>query len=313
MNITNCSVWWCDQHQTVLGFEIAVIVLSFIGSFGNILTLLAICFSSLRYNVNCVLIGSLSLAGFLYCSLILPLEAAIFHQKTHSISEEFCSAAGGIRYTLVGVILIHLGIIALYRYLNVVHLPQYLRLSNKKPLIVTLAIGWILPLIFTIPAAFRLWGSFTFVPAILACTFSKEGNQSNRIATVTLGFIVPCIFIIFCYIRIGAKAYRISKRVSQPSGGAAWTKALRLSAMMMCIFAVYFLGTFPYFIVNITDQDFSAPIHHLWTTFLGWTFYCTNPIIYTVMDRNFRMAYKKFLSCQCEKNPVRRVPTLTRV
>ncbi|XP_052076858.1 G-protein coupled receptor moody-like [Mytilus californianus] len=304
MNVSsNCVEWWCDEPETLLALEIIIIILCLIGSGGNILTVLAICFSSLRFNINCVLIGSLSFAGILYCCLILPLEVVTFHRQNHSVPPLFCNAVGGIRYTLVGVIVIHLGIIALYRYLNVVHLAQYQKLSKTKPLIITIAIGWLLPLVFTMPASFQVWGGYTYVPAILACTFDRDIEQSNRIVTVSLGFIVPCIFIIFCYARIGIRAYGSSKRAKSTS----LMKALRLSAMMLCIFAAYFVGTFPYFIVNIHDQSFSKPVHHIWTTFLGWTLYCINPIVYTVMDLKFRRAYKQLLLCKCEKNPVRRV------
>jgi hypothetical protein len=312
MNVTGeCAEWWCDKTETLLALEIIAIILCIIGSLGNIITVLAICFSSLRSNINCILIGSLSFAGFLYCCLILPLQAVIFHRQSHTIPQGFCSAAGGIRYTLVGVIVVHLGIIALYRYLNVVHLAQYQKLSQKRPLTITIAIGWILPCVFTIPPSFQIWGGFTFVPAILACTFEKSIDQSNRILTVTLGFIVPCIFIIYCYARIGCVAYGSSKRVGQWHGNVSQTKALRLSAMMLCIFAVYFIGTFPYFIVNVYDRTFSKPIHHLWTTILGWILYCSNPIVYTVMDHNFRTAYRRFLLGDCEKSPLRRNPTAT--
>ncbi|XP_063414416.1 G-protein coupled receptor moody-like [Mytilus trossulus] len=308
-----CTVWWCDKSGTLLTLEIIAIILCIVGGLGNIITVLAICFSSLRNNINCILIGSLSFAGFLYCGLILPLQAVIFHRHSNAVPQEFCSAAGGIRYTLVGVILVHLGIIAFYRYLNVVHLAQYQNLSQKRPLMITIAIGWILPLLFTAPPSFRIWGGFTFVPAILACTFEKGIDQSNRIVTVTCGFIVPCIFIIFCYARIGCVAYGSSKRVSQWHGNVSQTRALRLSAMMLCIFGVYFLGTFPYFIVNVYDRTFSKPIHHLWTTVLGWILYCANPIVYTVMDLNFRTAYRRFLLGDCEKSPLRRGPTATYV
>ncbi|XP_076117665.1 G-protein coupled receptor moody-like [Mytilus galloprovincialis] len=302
-----CMEWWCDEPETLLVLEIIVIVLSLIGCVWNIITILAICFSSLRFKTYCVFIGSLSLAGFLYCCVILPLEAVTFHKQYHSVPPLFCNAVGGVRYTLVGVIVIHLGIIALYRYLNVVHLKQYQTLSKRKPLIITIAIGWLLPLVFTMPASLQVWGGFKYVPAILACTFDRDIEQSNRVLTVTLGFIVPCIFIIFCYVRIGIKAYGSSKRAKSTS----LVTALRRSAMMLCIFAAYFVGTFPYFVVNIYDQSFSKPVHHVWTTFLGWTLYCVNPIVYTVMDFKFRRAYKQFFSCKCEKNP-RRGSSFTR-
>ena len=307
VNLDLCTEWWCDQISTLITLEVFVIILCILGSFGNLITLLAIVFSSLRYSVNCILIGSQSFAGFLYCSLILSMQAVIFHKQTHRIPESFCLAAGGIRYTLVGVILLHLGVIALYRYLNVVHINKYRYMSGTKQLIISLVFCWMIPLIFTVPPSLKIWGAFKFQSSILACTFDKTVNQSNRIATVTAGFIVPCLFIVFCYIRIGVAAFKSFKRMSKWKSNTPQKKAFRISAMMLCIFFIFFLGTFPYFVLNVTDKTYKYPIHHIWTTMLGWVLYCLNPVVYTLMDHNFRTAYRRFLMGDCEKTPVRRI------
>jgi hypothetical protein len=301
-----CKEWWCDKQPTLITMEAIVIILCFVGSFGNLITVLAIIFSSLRYSVNCILIGSLSFAGFLYCSLILSMQAATFHRNTHTISQEFCSAAGGIRYTLTGVIMVTLAAIALYRFLNVVYINTYRYMSENRQLVITLVICWLLPMVFTIPSSLRVWGAFHFQPSILSCTFDKTADQSNRVAMVTAGFIVPCLFILFCNARIGCTAYRSFKRMSRWSGTTPQAKALRLSRMMLCIFLIFFLGTFPYFVLNVMDKAFKYPIHHIWTTMFAWVLYCCNPIVYTLMDPNFRNAYKRFLMGDCERNPVRR-------
>ncbi|XP_052767230.1 G-protein coupled receptor moody-like [Mya arenaria] len=306
LNGTDCFEWWCVEHATLIVLEAVAIILCLVGSFGNLVTVLAILFSSLRYSVNCILIGSLSFAGFLYCSLIMSMQAVIFHRKSHKIPHDFCSAAGGIRYTLTGVIMAHLAAIALYRFLNVVYINKYRYMSDNRQLVISLIVCWVLPLVFTIPPSFRVWGAFRFQSQILSCTFDKSADQSNRVAMVTAGFIVPCLFIIYCYARIGCTAYRSFKRVSRWMGNSPQSKAIRISTMMMCIFLIFFLGTFPYFVLNVTDKGFKHPIHHIWTTMFAWVLYCCNPVVYTLMDNNFRTAYKKILMGDCEKNPVRR-------
>ena len=306
VDLDSCTEWWCNEISTLIMLEVFVIALCILGSFGNLITLLAIIFSSLRYSVNCILIGSLSFAGFLYCSLILSMQAVVFHKQSHRILEEFCLMAGGIRYTLVGCIMLHLGVIALYRFLNVVHINRYRLMSENRQLIISIACCWVVPLFFTIPPSFKVWGAFTFQSEILACTFDKMSDQSNRIATVTCGFIVPCLFIVYCYARIGCSAFKSFKRMRKWKSNNPQKRAFRLSAMMMCIFFMFFLGTFPYFVLNLIDTEFEYPIHHIWTTMLGWLLYCLNPVVYTIMDNNFRTAYRRILMGDCEKHPVRR-------
>jgi hypothetical protein len=248
------------------------------------------------------------MSGFLYCAVILPLQAVIYYKVQDITSDIFCRAMGGLRYSLVGTVMMNLSVIAFYRFLNIVHINLYHKLTTMRSLKIAIAFSWIFPLIFTIPPTLGLWGSFSFNKKVLACTFYDNGasDHSNRYTTVTAGFITPCFFITFCYARIGCVAYGSSKRVSQWSSNAAQTKALRLSAMMLCIFAIFFVGTFPYFTVNVYDRHFEQPIHHLWTTVLGWLLYCLNPVVYTVMDRNFRTAYRRFLMGDCEMSPLNR-------
>ena len=306
VDLDSCPEWWCDDLSTLVMMEVFVITLCILGNFGNLITLLAIIFSSLRYRVNCILIGSLSFAGFLYCSLILPMQAVVFHKQSHRIPENFCLVAGGIRYSLVGCIMLHLGVIALYRFLNVVQMNDYKFMSETRQLTISIALCWIVPLFFTIPPTFKVWGAFTFQSEILACTFDEKSEPSNRITTITCGFIIPCLFIIYCYVRIGYFALQSFKRIGKSRSTNPQKRAFRLSAMMMCIFFMFFLGTFPYFVLNIIDKEFQYPIHHIWTTMLGWLLYCLNPVVYTIMDNNFRTAYRRFLMGDCEKPPVRR-------
>ena len=179
-------------------------------------------------------------------------------------------------------------------------------MSETRQLTFSIAFCWIVPLFFTIPSTFKVWGAFTFQSKILACTFDEKSDASNRIAKITCGFIIPCLFIIYCYARIGYFALQSFKRMSQWKLTSPQKRAFRLSAMMMCIFFHVFPRNIPIFCINIIDKEFHYPIHHIWTPMLGWLLYCLNPVVYTIMDNNFRTAYRRFLMGDCEKHPVRR-------
>ncbi|XP_052767232.1 G-protein coupled receptor moody-like [Mya arenaria] len=308
-NGTDCFEWWCFQYDTLIILEALAMFLCLVGSFGNLITVLAILFSSLRFSVNCILIGSLSFAGFLYCSLIISMQAVIFHRTSHKIPHDFCSAAGGIRYTLTGVIMAHLAVIALYRFLNFVYINTYRYMSEKRQLIISLVVCWLLPCFFTIPPVVGVWGAYQFQSQILSCTFAKSADQSNRFAMVTAGFIIPCVFIIYCYARIGCTAYSNFKHVRRWQGNSSKADTIRISTMMMFIFLIFFLGTFPFFVLHVIDKEFKHPIHHIWTTMFAWVMYCCNPVVYTLMDTDFRMAYKQVFMRNCKKNAMQAAGT----
>ena len=73
--------------------------------------------------------------------------------------------------------------------------------------------------------------------------------------------------------------------------------SLRLTAMMLFIFVGFFVGTTPYFITNVADPRQTLPMAHIWGPCAAWLLYGLNPVIYTVMDKNFLQAYKQLVCC----------------
>ena len=67
--------------------------------------------------------------------------------------------------------------------------------------------------------------------------------------------------------------------------------------MMLLIFVSFFVGTTPYFITNLVDPRQTQPMAHIWVPCAAWLLYGLNPVIYTVMDRNFMQAYRQLVCC----------------
>ncbi|KAH3847931.1 hypothetical protein DPMN_090267 [Dreissena polymorpha] len=204
-------------------------------------------------------------------------------------STGFCSVVGGIRHTLSGSIVLTLAAIALYRLLNVMYFDSYMLMSRTRQFTVTLSLCWLVPMGFSIPPALHLWGAFTLQSSIVTCTYDLSGDQSNKTAGVTAAFIVPCLFCVYCYTRIGVTSFR---RLRQDVTEDGKSKALKLSSMMMSIFLLFFLGTFPYTVVNWIDVDYKYPINHIWSMMFGWGMFCFNPLLITILDSRIRNVYK---------------------
>ncbi|XP_046382007.1 G-protein coupled receptor moody-like [Haliotis rufescens] len=286
--------------------EVLTILFALVGFVGNLLTVFAILTSNLKTNLNSILIGNLSFAQVIYCSLILPLQALIYHYRNWILPSDLCVLHAAVRFWLIGVNMMLLSAIALYRFLHIVHPTIYSKFSSRGPFLAVVVICWVFSLYFCITPIIGLWGSFSFQEAILQCTFTTSANKSHKITTVTLGFVIPCIFICFCYARIGCMAYfsrkRVTRTASQYRRQKAQKDSLRLTGMMLFIFCGFLLGTTPYFVSNILDPKMKHPLAHIWAPFMAWLLYCMNPVIYTVMDRNFQNAYRRLLTCHvCAK------------
>ncbi|XP_041347490.1 protein trapped in endoderm-1-like [Gigantopelta aegis] len=303
METTNrtCDHEPCISSTVMLTAEWLTIILATLGFVGNLLTVLAIITSNLKCNINCILIGNLSAAQIVYCGSVLPLQALIFHTHGWPLAEEVCIMNSAVRIWLIGVNMMLLSAIALYRFLHIVHPQTYSRFSARGPFISIVVLCWLFSLVFCLTPVIHLWGSFSFHATILQCTFTPSKQKSHKVTTITLGFVIPCIFIVVCYARIGCVAYisrkRVARTASQYRRHKSQKDSLRLTAMMLCIFCLFLIGTTPYFAVNILDPAFMNPMAHIWAPFMAWFMYCMNPVVYTVMDHNFQTAFRRLLTC----------------
>ncbi|XP_050413016.1 protein trapped in endoderm-1 [Patella vulgata] len=306
---TPCGEAVCLSNGVLTMMETITIILCIAGIMGNLLTVFAIVTSPLKMNINSILIGNLSSADVLYCAIVLPLQAAAYHFNGWPLSDAMCMLHAAARLWLIGVNMMLLSAIALYRCLHIAHIQSYHRLTTQVPFLSIIALCWIFPLGFVITPLAGIWGSFSFQEMILRCTFTQNAEKSHKITVITLGYVIPCLFILICYARIGSVAYRTRKRVSRASiyrKQKAQRQSLRLTGMMLCIYCGFLFGTTPYFLTNLFDPKYTQPIAHLFAPFLAWILYCVNPIIYTLMDKNFQNAYKRLLMMEvCKPNAPR--------
>ena len=112
---TFCLGLDCYPDGVFIAVEVITILLALGGFLGNGLTVLAILTSSLRSNLNSILIGNLSLASVLYCSMVLPLQAVAYHHRQWVLPRDVCVVVAAIRIWLIGVNMCLLSAIAFYR------------------------------------------------------------------------------------------------------------------------------------------------------------------------------------------------------
>lgn len=299
-----CDGIHCYADGVFRAATILTIVLAVFGAFGNILTVLAIMTSRLRNNINSILICHLSVADVVYCSFVLPLQAMVFYNRAWDLAPVLCELHAALRIWLIGVNMVLLSTIALYRFLHVVHPNVYTIYSQSPWFIGACIMCWALPFIFCFTPLVGWWGEFSFQQRILQCTFSTTSSKSHKVVTITAGYVVPCLFICFCYARIGCVVFTSRTKVSKGSQyrrQRARRESFRLTGMMLLIFVGFLLGTTPFFTINIVDSKLLYPMPHIWTPFLAWVMYSMNPVIYTVMDANFQRAYHRLLLCMIFK------------
>lgn len=163
-------------------------------------------------------------------------------------------------------------------------------------------------MISLIPAVLELWGKFGYVPMMVTCNLHLDhDSQSFKLFLLIVRAAIPCSLITYFYISI----YRTTKashlRVRQ--GKLLTTlsnqldlqihrKEMHLTKMMVTIFVVFALSYFPCTISSIVDWNtvLSKKFHMfcLITVYVGSA---VNPLVYGLMNSQFRNAYITLLLC----------------
>lgn len=72
----------------------------------------------------------------------------------------------------------------------------------------------------------------------------------------------------------------------------------RITKMVLAIFLSFVVCYLPITIAKIVDKDVSCPTFHIIGYILIYLSACINPIIYVIMNKQYRQAYKTVLLCK---------------
>ncbi|XP_068628487.1 G-protein coupled receptor moody isoform X2 [Battus philenor] len=303
----------------------AAIVTGFImviGLFGNLLTVVALIKCPKVRNVAAAFIISLCIADFLFCAVVLPFAISGFWTRTWSHGGALCKLVPFLRYGNVGVSLLSIALITLNRYIMIAHHSWYARVYRKYNIALMIVFSWMFSYGMQIPTLLGIWGKFDYDPELGTCSIMPdEHGHSSKTALFVIAFIVPALLIFICYARIFWVVHSSEQRMrehqrSQHSGPGVLnntdkrstvkdnrdTKARRnewrITKMVLAIFLSFLVCYLPITIAKVADSHVHYPIFHIAGYLLLYASACVNPIIYVIMNAQYRAAYAAALCCR---------------
>ncbi|XP_060804284.1 G-protein coupled receptor moody isoform X1 [Amyelois transitella] len=312
----------------------AAIVTGFImviGLFGNLLTVVALLKCPKVRNVAAAFIISLCIADFLFCAMVLPFAISGFWTRTWSHGGALCKLVPFLRYGNVGVSLLSIALITLNRYIMIAHHSWYGRVYHKYNIALMIVFSWMFSYGMQIPTLVGVWGKFDYDPELGTCSIMPDdNNRTSKTALFVIAFIVPALLIFICYARIfwvvhsSEQRMREHQRSQHASPGSLnhgtdkrstikdnrETKARRnewrITKMVLAIFLSFLVCYLPITIAKVADSHVHYPIFHIAGYLLLYASACVNPIIYVIMNAQYRAAYAAALCC-----PLSRLSGLT--
>ncbi|XP_030037329.2 G-protein coupled receptor moody isoform X3 [Manduca sexta] len=307
-------------------------IIMLVGLFGNLLTVVALLKCPKVRNVAAAFIISLCIADFLFCAIVLPFAISGFWTRTWSHGGALCKLVPFLRYGNVGVSLLSIALITLNRYIMIAHHSWYGRVYRKHNIALMIVFSWMFSYGMQIPTLVEVWGKFDYDPELGTCSIvPDEFGHSAKTALFVIAFIVPALLIFICYARIFWVVHRSEQRMrehqrSQHNNPRTLnnstadkrstikdnreTKARRnewrITKMVLAIFLSFLVCYLPITIAKVADNHVHYPVFHVTGYLLLYASACVNPIIYVIMNAQYRAAYAAALCC-----PLARLSGLT--
>ena len=291
-----------------------------LSTFGNLLVCMAIVRFPTLQTLSNTFIFSLAVTD-----LLTPLARVIFtaiamFSKQWIFGCFWCQLSSVLGMFLCASSILHLCAISIERFVTIKWPLQYQNWITKPRVITVIANIWIASLLLSLFPYFGI-ARHTFNGEILDCEISWETNPKLAVLLTIFFFLLPFLIMILTYFYIFKEVYRQKRRISNIETQAEITRRKSLStkvrihrilktelkAVRIIVVVIGFFFTFwsPWFVVTsyraYRPDDVSGTAQRL-VFAMAYTNASCNWIIYSVMNRQLRDAFKALLA-RCRGRP----------
>ena len=293
------------RSRAEISLEVTFAILVCLASIlGNVLVIYVIKrYSELQTTTN-IFVHNLALTDVFTATLNMPFWITSLYTRKWNLSQEWCEVSASLQHTMGSSSLFIMGLIAMNRYMKVVKGTLYIKFfPSKKVAWVYCGVVWLTSMLFATPPLYG-WGKMNFNSDFLFCSFDlKNGHFSFFILHVGI-FNVTALTIFYSYWKIYQKVKEstdnVNAHVVQNSIGAPRLHRTDIDILKSCFIVVcFYLITWFLFALCASTIAVGGYIPHEVTevsVYLLFSSSLVNPIIYGIMNPQFKKAFKKAFS-----------------
>ena len=303
-----------DSWQKIF-ITIFLSFLAIFGFLGNVIVWITFSTSKITNRSMSALIVNLSVADMLQClNLVFIITATndIAWYKTHT----WCQLNGFTNVTFLGTSLLSLTLISINRYFVIVKHSKA-KIFTWRNTLLFIFFAWLYSLILAV-GPLAGWSKYTFSRAACFCLGAaviRQGDISYISYTVVaIGTLVILPFTVLCFctwkilITLKRSRQRVEEDISSMS--ARHEEERRITVILLVIILTFVTFNIPGSIV-ITLGTLNYQVEP-WIGLLAMVImminHANNPVIYGLMNRNFRKAISKAFSRNRVRNTLRVAP-----
>ncbi|XP_030051336.1 G-protein coupled receptor 84 [Microcaecilia unicolor] len=184
------------------------IIVSLVGTVGNIFTILAFMLDKKLQTRFNLLIINLTLADILYCTFLQPFSVDAYLHLYWRSGTTFCRVFGMLLFVSNSVSILTLCLIAVSRYLLIANTKLFDRIFTRVRMLLIILGTWVIGFASFAP----LWNVFVLVQKVCTCSFHRiKGRPYTTILmafyfVVGLGCVGVFYFLIHRKVKAAAKA-----------------------------------------------------------------------------------------------------------
>ena len=296
-------------------FIVIYVILAIATIFGNSLVIKAFHkFPSLQTASNTILV-SLAVADILTTvNFILHIANIIVGKDSRS--PVLCSLASTISLTFNSIIILHLALISIERFIAVKFALRYHTIVTYRRAVIASIMVWLWGIVVTMgfPQILKTDGLRTFKEFLQALTpcfdrhhepfsFNSVSVIAYLVFLVTSLLLVPIIIILISYSYIFAVAFKQRRQIQEEDnlqGNLAMKREMNGARTVAIVVGICLVSFFPLLVVLCLRflNSTSIQAHQMYAVYSVASFNaCWNPLIYCWRNENFRSSFKKLLKC----------------
>lgn len=318
-----------DPTYILLPITVLYSLIFVAGLFGNISTCVVISRNKHMHTATNYYLFSLAISDLLLLLSGMPPEVYLLWVKTYVFGETFCILTGFAAETCANATVLTITAFTVERYVAICHPFLSQTVSKLSRAVKSVIVIWLAALFLAVPQAIQ-FGVVRIVSKMPNSTVSEEAlhctlvntrpwlKYSFQISTLVF-FVAPMSLITGLYLLIGVKLRR-SRLIKRPHSDIGAQK--RVIRMLVAVVVCFFICWAPFhaqrlLAVHAAQKEPSSAlvaVYKALTHVSGVLYYLSttvNPLLYNIMSRKFREAFKNTLAHLCGKGRVTNGPMRT--
>ncbi|RWS25007.1 protein trapped in endoderm-1-like protein [Leptotrombidium deliense] len=263
---------------------------------GNVLTIIALikCAPNLLKNATTKFVINLAIADLIFCTFNLPMTSVRFLTCSWPFGDCLCQLYPFIFYGNVAVSLLTITCITIDRFVLIAFNDRHKCMCSPRNVWFMIAFCWIFSFGLLSLPLFEIWGKMGEDHRTFSCTILRNKGRSPKKFLFVFGFLIPSVAISVCYSIIWYKVKR-QRILSIATNRKMSKRDIKLTKLIAVIFFVFVLCFAPLLISNVVLPKDRYPYLQVTSSILAWFSACVNPLIYFVMNRQYRNAFKRLI------------------